>query len=132
MSKIWLDRFEFNIDWHFLIVLLLIAFTLMTAASAFAVDLSGEDLSGDMEAVQSLFVTADTVLFGWIRPFAAAIFGFIGCVGLIRSNFLMFCLGFAVSAIVLLIPQIVHEFEKSGKKGIFSKVTIERSLDRYV
>ncbi len=102
------------------VLVLLIWCVLAVALRAHAVDIPGSDFSGDLETLGSITKTSDKIAFGWIRPFAAGIFLIIGCVGLVRSHFLLLVLGFSAALIILLTPKIVKEISKKGGDSILS------------
>ncbi|MGE3682701.1 MAG: hypothetical protein AB7G93_13330 [Bdellovibrionales bacterium] len=110
-------------DGFFLLVLIVLA--LLAASRAHAVDIPGSDFSGDLETLGSIAQTTDTIAFGWIRPFAAGVFLIIGCVGLVRSHFLLLVLGFGAALIILLTPKIVKEIGKKGGSSILSSIESE-------
>lgn len=103
-----------------LFVLGILGLAIFLAARAHAVDIPGSDFSGDLETLGSIAQTSDKIAFGWIRPFAAGIFLVIGCVGLVRSHFLLLVLGFGAAVIILLTPKIVKEINKKGGESILS------------
>lgn len=105
---------------------LLIWCVLVFAVKAHAVDIPGSDFSGDLETLGSITKTSDKIAFGWVRPFAAGIFLIIGCVGLVRSHFLLLILGFSAALIILLTPKIVKEISKKGGDSILSEMNQSR------
>lgn len=107
-------------NWDLMTLLLLLAFVLFLSSKASAINISGEDISGDMETVGSLFKTADTMTFGWASPLIAGIFIIIGCVGLIRSNFMVFFLCFTAAILILLVPKIVSELRRKGGDSVIN------------
>ena len=110
-----------------ILFVILFAWGLMLLAfKAHAVDIPGSDFSGDLETLGSITKTSDKIAFGWIRPFAAGIFLIIGCVGLIRSHFLLLILGFGAALIILLTPKIVKEISKKGGDSILSQMAAPR------
>lgn len=110
-------------DRVFFVVLILIAI-LLSVARVQAADIPGQDFSRELETLGSIAQTGDTIAFGWVRPFAAGVFLIIGCVGLVRSHFLLLVLGFGAAVIILLTPKIVKEISKKGGSSIFSKVQV--------
>lgn len=110
-----------------LLLWLILAFTIR----AHAVDIPGSDFSGDLETLGSITKTSDKIAFGWIRPFAAGIFLIIGCVGLVRSHFLLLVLGFGATLIILLTPKIVKEISKKGGDSILSQMNIRAQEASY-
>ncbi|MBY0316361.1 MAG: hypothetical protein K2Q26_12615 [Bdellovibrionales bacterium] len=126
---------KFKNDPHLDVILVAILFVIVfwMSSTASAMNISGEDLSGDLETVGSLFKTADTITFAWLAPFAAGIFGIIGCIGLIRSHFVLFILGFAAVILILLVPKIVSEVRKKGGDSVLgAQVIFERKECRHV
>lgn len=111
---------------------LLIWCVLAISLKAHAVDIPGSDFSGDLETLGSITKTSDKIAFGWIRPFAAGIFLIIGCVGLIRSHFLLLILGFGAALIILLTPKIVKEISKKGGDSILSQLNVPKIEASYV
>ena len=107
-------------EWHLVLVLLFISFVMSVSVDALAVDITGEDLSGDMETVGSIFKTADTIAFGWIAPLAAGIFGIIASIGLVRSQFMIFITCMVAALIILLVPKIVGEIKRKGGESVLS------------
>ena len=105
------------------LVMLLLGFLLLTM-KAHAVDIPGSDFSGELDTLGSITKTTDKITFGWIRPFAAGIFLIIGCVGLVRSHFLLLVLGFGAALIILLTPKIVKEIGKKGGDSILSQMNL--------
>ena len=126
-----LRRFKNETDWQVVMMAILFIVIFWVSSDASAIDISGEDLSGDLETVGSLFKTADTITFAWLAPFAAGVFGIIGCVGLIRSHFVLFILGFAAVILILLVPKIVSEVRKKGGDSVLGTQIIIESKDRY-
>lgn len=110
-------------DRFFFLVLLLLGLLLFTLR-AHAVSIPGSDFSGELETLGSITKTTDKITFGWIRPFAAGVFLIIGCVGLVRSNFLLLVLGFGATLIILLTPKIVKEISKKGGDSILSHMHV--------
>jgi hypothetical protein len=105
-----------------LLILLLLSFR------AHAVDIPGQDFSGELETLGSIAQTGDTIAFGWIRPLAAGVFLIIGCIGLVRSHFLLLVLGFGAAVIILLTPKIVKEISKKGGSSILSELQMEKPV----
>lgn len=93
---------------------------ILVAFRAHAVDIPGSDFSGELDTLGSITKTTDKITFGWIRPFAAGVFLIIGCVGLVRSHFLLLVLGFGAALIILLTPKIVKEIGVKGGDSILS------------
>lgn len=118
-------------DKFFFLILLLLGLLLFTLR-AHAVDIPGSDFSGELDTLGSITKTTDKITFGWIRPFAAGIFLIIGCVGLVRSNFLLLVLGFGATLIILLTPKIVKEIGKKGGDSILSDISVPRLERTYV
>lgn len=118
-------------DKFFFLILFLLGLLLFTLR-AHAVDIPGADFSGELDTLGSITKTTDKITFGWIRPFAAGIFLIIGCVGLVRSNFLLLILGFGATLIILLTPKIVKEIGKKGGDSILSGTPIPRLERTYV
>jgi len=128
-----LEKFKNNLDLQAILVAILIIITFWISSTALAVNISGEDLSGDLETVGSLFKTADTITFAWLAPFAAGVFGIIGCIGLIRSHFVLFILGFAAVILILLVPKIVNEVRRKGGDSVLgAKVIYEVKESHHV
>lgn len=113
-------------------LILVVWLILVMSIKAHAVDIPGSDFSGDLETLGSITKTSDKIAFGWIRPFAAGIFLIIGCVGLIRSHFLLLILGFGAALIILLTPKIVKEISKKGGDSILSQMAVPGSGNLYV
>ena len=111
-------------DWFFYIIILLLAILFLSTKS-WAVDLPGEDFSGDLDTLGSIAQTTDTIAFGWIRPFAAGVFLIIGCVGLVRSHFLLLAMGFGAALLILLTPKIVKEIRKKGGDSVLSMIHVQ-------
>lgn len=107
-------------NWDLMTLLMLLVFVLFLSSKASAINISGEDISGDMETVGSLFKTADTVTFGWAVPLIAGIFIIIGAVGLVRSNFMVFFLCFTAAILILLIPKLVTELRRKGGDSVIN------------
>lgn len=126
-----LEKIKNRDDWHVTILMILFLIIIWTTTDAQAMNISGEDLSGDLETVGSLFKTADTITFAWLAPFAAGIFGIIGCIGLIRSHFVLFILGFAAVILILLVPKIVSEVRRKGGDSILGAQVIYEIKDRH-
>jgi hypothetical protein len=103
----------------FFVILILLSFLLL-ASGAQAVDIPGQDFSRDLETLGSIAQTGDTIAFGWIRPFCAGVFLIIGCIGLVRSNFMLLATGFGAAVVILLVPKIIKEISKKGGSSIFS------------
>ncbi len=118
------DKFKKNSDIQVILVAILFVIVFWMSSTASAMNISGEDLSGDLETVGSLFKTADTITFAWLAPFAAGVFGIIGCIGLIRSHFVMFILGFAAVILILLVPKIVNEVRRKGGDSVLGAQVI--------
>lgn len=107
-------------NWDLLTLIALLSIVLFLSSKASAINISGEDISGDMETVGSLFKTADTMTFGWAAPIIAGLFIMIGCVGLIRSNFMVFFLCFTAAILILLVPKIVSEIRRKGGDSVIN------------
>lgn len=105
------------------LLILLVWSVLVFSLKVHAVDIPGSDFSGDLETLGSITKTSDKIAFGWVRPFAAGIFLIIGCVGLVRSHFLLLILGFSAALIILLTPKIVKEISKKGGDSILSQLS---------
>ena len=125
-----IDNF-LGIDWQLITVLLFIALIMSISFESLAVDINGEDLSGDMETIGSLFKTADAITFGWVSPFAAGIFVIIASVGLVRSHFMLFATCMLAAMLILLVPKIVGEIKKKGGESVLTSEYVEyvRSAD---
>lgn len=120
-------------NWDLFTLFILLAITLFLSSKASAINISGQDISGDMETVGSLFKTADTVAFAWASPMLAGIFIIIGCIGLVRSNFMVFFLCFTATILLLLLPRIVGEIRKKGGDSVInSKVEFVVKDQKYV
>ena len=113
-------------DEKFLFITVIILCAIFMGLKAHAVDIPGSDFSGDLETLGSITKTTDKITFGWIRPFAAGIFLIIGCVGLVRSHFLLLVLGFGAALIILLTPKIVKEISEKGGNSILSQISQPR------
>lgn len=105
---------------------------ILIAVRAHAVDIPGSDFSGELDTLGSITKTTDKITFGWIRPFAAGIFLIIGCVGLIRSHFLLLVLGFSAALIILLTPKIVKEISVKGGDSVLSSLDVSKMDCAYV
>lgn len=119
-----LEKFKKDSDLQVILVAILFVIIFWMSSTASAMNISGEDMSNDLETVGSLFKTADTITFAWLAPFAAGIFGIIGCIGLIRSHFVLFILGFAAVILILLVPKIVNEVRRKGGDSILGAQVI--------
>lgn len=119
-------------DERILFVTVLILAAVLFAMRAHAVDIPGSDFSGELSTLGSITKTTDKITFGWIRPFAAGIFLIIGCVGLVRSHFLLLVLGFGAALIILLTPKIVKEISEKGGNSILSLNQVPRLELHYV
>lgn len=113
------------------LAIIVLGIVLMTAR-AHAVDIPGSDFSGELDTLGSITKTTDKITFGWIRPFAAGVFLIIGCVGLVRSHFLLLVLGFGAALIILLTPKIVKEIGVKGGDSILSQMTVPKLERSYV
>lgn len=110
-------------DERLLFLSILVLGIILMAFRAHAVDIPGSDFSGELDTLGSITKTTDKITFGWIRPFAAGVFLIIGCVGLVRSHFLLLVLGFGAALIILLTPKIVKEIGVKGGDSILSMQT---------
>lgn len=133
MLKILKDAFSTlsKEDRLFFLILILLSLLLL-ATRAHAVDIPGQDFSRELETLGSIAQTGDTIAFGWIRPFAAGVFLVIGCVGLVRSHFLLLALGFGAAVIILLTPKIVKEISKKGGSSVLSSTMSVSGSSSYV
>jgi hypothetical protein len=107
-------------DERLLFLFIIVLGVILVAFRAHAVDIPGSDFSGELDTLGSITKTTDKITFGWIRPFAAGVFLIIGCVGLVRSHFLLLVLGFGAALIILLTPKIVKEIGVKGGDSILS------------
>lgn len=107
-------------DERLLFLSIIVLGVILMAFRAHAVDIPGSDFSGELDTLGSITKTTDKITFGWIRPFAAGVFLIIGCVGLVRSHFLLLVLGFGAALIILLTPKIVKEIGVKGGDSILS------------
>lgn len=107
-------------DERLLFLSIIVLGVILVAFRAHAVDIPGSDFSGELDTLGSITKTTDKITFGWIRPFAAGVFLIIGCVGLVRSHFLLLVLGFGAALIILLTPKIVKEIGVKGGDSILS------------
>ncbi len=107
-------------DERLLFISIIVLGVILVAFRAHAVDIPGSDFSGELDTLGSITKTTDKITFGWIRPFAAGVFLIIGCVGLVRSHFLLLVLGFGAALIILLTPKIVKEIGVKGGDSILS------------
>ncbi|GEM_PF-6688708 len=107
-------------DERLLFISIIVLGVILVAFRAHAVDIPGSDFSGELDTLGSITKTTDKITFGWIRPFAAGVFLIIGCVGLVRSHFLLLVLGFGAALIILLTPKIVKEIGVKGGDSILT------------
>lgn len=107
-------------DERLLFISIIVLGIILVAFRAHAVDIPGSDFSGELDTLGSITKTTDKITFGWIRPFAAGVFLIIGCVGLVRSHFLLLVLGFGAALIILLTPKIVKEIGVKGGDSILT------------
>lgn len=119
-------------DERLLFLSIIILGIILITVRAQAVDIPGSDFSGELDTLGSITKTTDKITFGWIRPFAAGVFLIIGCVGLVRSHFLLLVLGFGAALIILLTPKIVKEISVKGGDSILSMKTSPTQEKRYV
>lgn len=119
-------------DEKVLFVAIFVLCLMLLTCKAHAVDIPGSDFSGELSTLGSITKTTDKITFGWIRPFAAGIFLIIGCVGLVRSHFLLLVLGFGAALIILLTPKIVKEISEKGGNSILSQMSHYRLERSYV
>ncbi len=111
-------------DEKLMYLIFLVLGILLFAAKSHAVDIPGSDFSGELDTLGSITKTTDKITFGWIRPFVAGVFLIIGCVGLVRSHFLLLALGFGAALIILLTPKIVKEIGTKGGDSILSNLNV--------
>lgn len=118
-------------DERLLFISIIVLGIILVAFRAHAVDIPGSDFSGELDTLGSITKTTDKITFGWIRPFAAGVFLIIGCVGLVRSHFLLLVLGFGAALIILLTPKIVKEIGVKGGDSILSMQSHSYLEQRY-
>ncbi|OYZ24111.1 MAG: hypothetical protein B7Y39_02615 [Bdellovibrio sp. 28-41-41] len=119
-------------DERLLFISIIVLGVILVAFRAHAVDIPGSDFSGELDTLGSITKTTDKITFGWIRPFAAGVFLIIGCVGLVRSHFLLLVLGFGAALIILLRWRFDSYNEFASSHGAALCMTTKKFAEKVV
>ncbi len=89
-------------------VLGLVIMMAASAASGSDIPVSGDDISGDLEAIGTVVKTADTIIFGWVTKIIAGAFLISAGLAIKSTRVALASLCFLASMLLIFTPWIVN------------------------